>query len=406
MIKTNEELYKYLNNTLLNELSNKAFLTKVTQLAFQKYNYPPNLSSDYFTLKVPFEKANQQELFILVDTIGTVKENDTVHFFYSDEEIKLFSEDKYHQEKITFPLKYQCIQISEQQWIGKISAKELMRLRDAQLIKYNEKSQRTMKHIVRGDSEIWKISLNKKAVDQIVELMQQGRFIPNTITLNMPQDAKCEYNQDKQELKITTDHFDILDGYHRFIALSKASNLDPDFDYVMEIRFTQYPPGQDEYFTYQEDQKTHMTKMQSKALDPSDLGNQICKTLNADFEFLLNNQLLRSGGIIDMSVMSETIRFVYLDNPIPQKDLVKTRLSITNELKTKLNQMISKDLTLTEKNWSPIFIVSCIVCCRELDSVTSKDVYDLIEKTKEKGIQIRPTQLRKKAINNMRKCIS
>lgn len=62
--------------------------------------------------------------------------------------------------------------------------------------------------------------------------------------MNTSQDTQCEYDQDKQELEITTDHFDILDGYHRFIALSKASNLDPDFNYVMEVRFAQYPPGQ------------------------------------------------------------------------------------------------------------------------------------------------------------------
>lgn len=407
MIRSFEELDNYLTVELTKTLGKRSVFNNLKQTALNKYDYPIDRSSDYFSTKIPFENADEQELFIFVDTIGNVCGKNKINYFFSEKEIELYSNIKYKPKKIKFPLVYSCMEVTEQQWIGTISAKELIRLRDAQLINYNENSQRTMKHIIRGNSEIWKISLNQQAVNQIMNLMQQGRFIPNTITLNLPQDSLYYYDQEKKELIIKEiTQFDILDGYHRFIAISKATILDPDFDYVMEIRFACYPAGQDEYFTYQEDQKTHMSKMQSKALDPADLGNQICKTINSDTEFLLNNQLLRSGGLIDMSVMSDAIRYIYLDYTIAQKEQVKIRIKIAKEIKDKLNYMISDDMTLTEKSWSSMFIVAAVMCCNEFEKPKSKDVYKLIDNMKKEGVKFIPTQLTRRKINSMRKCIS
>ena len=146
-----------------------------------------------------------------------------VNQYFVDKEINEYEDAVVESSKAKFPLRFSVVQITEDQWIGKITMKELMTLGSSQLINYNENAQRVLKRIVKDGEEYYRIQLNKTAVNAIKESLELDRYIPNTITLNIPQDDSSvfSYNDTKKEMVIKEiGMFDILDGYHRYIAMS------------------------------------------------------------------------------------------------------------------------------------------------------------------------------------------
>lgn len=350
MIKSRESLEKELTIVLKRNINRKSILSGWIKETNRKYEMPEKVSSDYINMRKDLVDASTFALFIIADVIKT----ELIHQYFAPKEIKSLSKEKWNIEKISFPLHYHMVQISEEQFIGKISVKELMLLRNAQLIKYNENTQRTMQHIVKGKTELFKISLNKTAVYNIMNSYESDLYIPNTITLNMPEDAEYYYDEKNSQLEITSlDYFDMLDGYHRYIALSKIVNQNPEFDYEMELRIVQFEEDKAKRFIWQEDQKTKMRKIDSESMDTSKASNKIVERLNMNC-CELGGKISRNKGIINAANLANIIDVVML------KDVKKAdeRLAIRN---------ISADITdifdfytnerpeLAKKPWNKLF---------------------------------------------------
>lgn len=350
MIKSRESLEKELTIVLKRNINRKSILSGWIKETNRKYEMPEKVSSDYITMRKDLVDASVFALFIIADVIKPT----LIPQYFAPKEIKSLSKEKWNIEKISFPLQYHMVQISEEQFIGKISVKELMLLRNAQLIKYNENTQRTMQHIVKGKTELFKISLNKTAVYNIMNSYESDLYIPNTITLNMPEDAEYYYDEKNSQLEITSlDYFDMLDGYHRYIALSKIVNQNPEFDYEMELRIVQFEEDKAKRFIWQEDQKTKMRKIDSESMDTSKASNKIVERLNMNC-CELGGKISRNKGIINAANLANIIDVVML------KDVKKAdeRLAIRN---------ISADITdifdfytnerpeLAKKPWNKLF---------------------------------------------------
>ena len=192
--------------------------------------------------------------FLDVESPGAVDE------FFTEEEVREFRKTRYKVKKVAFPLVFEGMaQVASDQWIGVTSAKRLMELKDAQLIRYNANTQRTLKRVVRGEQRFYRISLNKKSVGEIRKRMESDTYIPDDITLNVP--VGSEFTYSNGTLKITSmEAFDIIDGYHRYIAMSQSSATKDGFDYPMELRIVNFPEHKAQRFIFQKDQKTLMKR--------------------------------------------------------------------------------------------------------------------------------------------------
>jgi hypothetical protein len=122
--------------------------------------------------------------------------------FFTKVEIDYFSKMKYTERELEFPLIIPAIQVNLDQWITSISLKDLILFRDSQIVNYNENAQRTMTHVLKGDIEYYKITLNKKSIRAMKELFLKGSYISNTITLNMPETTDYYYDSQKKALVI------------------------------------------------------------------------------------------------------------------------------------------------------------------------------------------------------------
>lgn len=295
---------------LNSELSNKVY-----DLVKEKYNIPRGLTSDLVCLRMSMSETTEFVLFCILDVLIEVTgEVADISDFYTKQEINKYSKTKYKVNKIKFPLRLPMIQIGSDQWVGAIDNTLLMQMRAAQLINYNVNSQRTMQRIIKGDKEIYKITLNQKAVTSIAESLRNGLFVPNTITFNIPEDINANFYYDSEERELVIkelDHFDILDAYHRYIAACKTSDDDDKFEFTWELRIVNFSEDKAKKFIWQEDQKTKMKKLDSESFNMDDAANIVVTRLNENPRCNLKGLINRNDGVINFGELAELVRFFF-----------------------------------------------------------------------------------------------
>lgn len=319
---------------------------RLYEYLYNKYNYPMGRAADFISRRASFDEASEFELFMMADGFDNLSNHKSLGYYFTEVEVETYSKAKYEPtNKAKFPLKFKMVQITPDQWIGKTSARELMSLRDAQITSYNENIQRTLRKIIKGGRETYVIKINKNAVKSIRQSMEEERYIPNTITLNIPDspDSDFSYNPDTMTLTIkSAKSLDIIDGYHRFVAITNATDIDKGFDYPMELRITNYAEDKGKRFIYQEDQKTQMTKSDSATYNVDDDAVRIATKLNEDSGFELSGEVNRNKGLIKMSDFTLLVKRIFLKN-VSRKQSRATVLKTEAILRDGINAYLAKN---------------------------------------------------------------
>lgn len=392
MLKDKFELEKYLNKKCFSLAINTELCNKIFDYAHEQYDIPKVLVSDYILQRKEISESTEFILFIILDSITACYRQNaslSVENFYTEKEIKFYRSSKYIEEKIEFPLKFKMVQIDEDQWIGKTDVKTLMKLRNAQIITYNTEAQRTMQKIVYGDKIAYKITVNKHAVQKIFESFQKQRFIPNTITLNIPMEnySDFHYSEDTCMLSIKElDHFDITDGYHRYIALCRAYDLDPDFNYTMELRIINFSEDKAKQFIYQEDQKTKMSKIASNSMNMDNPANIVVTRLNDNVRFNFKGLVSRNEGIIDLGEFAELVNYFYFKGKKLTKQSERIiSIEATNEIVANFNMLSEYDTSYLNNRMEFTTLIAAMFCFDyfKKNPDPNIDVCDIIGKTAE-----------------------
>ncbi len=371
-IKSKEELIKYLDSRRMRIAEDRKETQNVCLYLKSKYNIPIGVTSDIMCREgaAGYSRFIQFALFERIS--GNLKPED----FFTKQEIDFYSHQRYEEPKVEFPLRIQAIQITDDQYIGKISAQELMKYRDAQMINYNTNTQRTMKLVIRGETKQWKITLDNSAVKSIQNNMHDKTFISNTITLNMPEETDFSYDEDTCTLIIKEiKYFDILDGYHRYIAMSNEFNTDSSFDYPMELRIVCFPEYKAKQMIFQEDQKTKMKSLDSKYFDQTDNANKVIARLNGDPTCNLSGSLIMNGGIINPAELSVLIAQYWFRGQISKAEGKARVISVTKTLKESFNYLTETDSAYLEE-WDYRTIAAAIYLIAK--KIPKKDYQQLI----------------------------
>ena len=331
------------------EASQAKRIKEYAERLYRLYKIPNGVSVDYLTMRSDISTAKPEIMTAIGKVLGA-KVDDRILTDYTFEVAKLPKQ-----------LVYEMVQVADDQWIGKISVSELMQLRDAQIINYNENTQRVMKRINKGEEEIYQITLNKKAVLSMEELFRDGIFIPNTITLNMPEGANFVYRNGNLIIK-KLDRFDITDGYHRYIAMSNLYNEDPDFDYPMELRITNYSEDKSRQLIWQEDQKTKMSRIDSESMNMNSAANKVVQRLNVSPTFNLAGQINANKGIINSAEMAEIIRITYFppSKIYSKKKELASIIRAESEIRDGINSIVVENMDLLEIPWTRQFLY-CLI---------------------------------------------
>ena len=368
-----ESLSDYLTSQFEKNMRNKKETKHIVDFMINDCNFPILEVMDTIHLRKRLEDCSDRMLYWYTKLIDAGR----IENYFSPKEVKEYETTTYKRPNFSFPIRWKMFEIVEgSQWIGKITVKELMELRNAQMINYNERTQRTLKRVVNKDFEYYQIYLNKKAVGEITNSFANNQYIPNTITLNIPEDAEFTYSND-QLIIYHADHLDILDGYHRYVAMSNLFNQDENFDYTMELRVVCFSEETARQFIWQEDQKTKMKKMDSESFNQMAPANQVVNLINQTGMF--RNVIGRNGAAIDQGLASNLIDRIYFNtkNKIDRKRIIEVK----NEIVDRLNVLLYEDPDVFNDEWSYEITVITFVLMANLDVPDMSLYEDIIKMT-------------------------
>jgi hypothetical protein len=229
-----------LENEILNIAQdfNSKIKISVSKFIQNRYKIFFGKTLSYFNFSAQLEEATEKEMYYIALGINEYFEKNLIDIdkFYTDLEIKEYNNNKFTSAykkniendvcEITLP--YVSMN-NEQHFIAPVVSYEtIVNILHNGLITYNFNTQREPKYFKFEDKILKKPFLNKKSVKEITDLMIKGEFFSNTISFNVRYISGVEnivYDRANKVIKLdikNNTYFDIVDGYHRLISLSKA----------------------------------------------------------------------------------------------------------------------------------------------------------------------------------------
>ena len=408
MLKEKDNLCLKLSKQCEKIIFNKEATENIVKYLNDTFNIPTGLSMDLIAGRINLVDCSEYILFTLSNAIDINLKQNIVNNYFTELEIKEYSSTKYKTETIKFPIIIPCEQVSTDQWIGVADVNFFIKLRKAQMINYNVNAQRTMRKKIRGESIIYQIALNTGAIKAISNLMKRKLYIPNTITLNIADDidAKYYYDKDKRELVIEKlNHFDISDGYHRYISMCQLKDADPDFNIPMELRLIAFDDNKVRQFIYQEDQKTKMRKIDSESMNMDAPANIIVERINNDPMFNLRGKINRNNGNINQGDFAEVIKYFYLSGKNITSSSNREIISIQKDIVEKMNYLTESNLEYLDKVFNKKEL-AILGRCFTKEYETIKEMVDEIEYMFSKQDELNNKafySIRKTTINELKK---
>lgn len=343
------KLIEEIESLLSRKMNNKKDLVGYVDQLESKYGMNPNITTTIINLSSELKNESDGVLFCIADVLGF-----NVKDYFTTVETSGYAKNNFKESK-SINLTYKMVQIKDDQWIGKITAREIGKLSDSLMLRYNTNTQRPLTLTTMYGIETYKITINKAAVDSIYEAFKKGIQIPTTITLNVPQDQTFPaYNENTMELKLDDlQYFEVLDGYHRYLAINRLLKEDKNFDCEMELRIVSFSEEKARYFIYQEDQKTKMSKTDSDSFNVYAAENKIVNLLKQKPNL---TELIKKDGIIDESILAKYIKKITTKN-MSAKDI----FVVKEKIATKIEKAIMDNPTSLEVKWSEQVIKNIIV---------------------------------------------
>ena len=295
--KLYESKWEQIRDYFLRDNEGLIKLRTVKEYIYNKYKVPINVT-DLISSK--FTDINEREAIIFLEGCMTdnklrqVSESILAQCFsyHKNDSVNTIDANDIGQmmfvlpknDKKVLPYKFNnVLQINNSQWVCSLHIKDVIDLYLSQLIHYNTETQRQQTVVKTSAGSIkTKITVNQKSVKEIEKLLEKGLFISNFITINVNEDSGNEFIYDGEDgsFILKKGHFDIIDGFHRMLAMSQAYSKNNNINYVTGIHIVAFPTDKARRYIIQEDKKNKINKQYIKTLDGSDLINVLIDRLN------------------------------------------------------------------------------------------------------------------------------
>lgn len=339
MLAKRNELEKYLRRKCDVIAFDKEQCQKICSGIETAHKVPASLIMDIITKRKEIDLATDFELFCLTEQI----QKGFIVDYFTEIEIKNYTTLQWQQEdNISFPIRIPCYPLGVNGWLGTIDVDTLYGMYRQQFIHYNENTQRVLVQKVRGKDIYWTIDKNDRAVNEIEKRLDENTYIPTVLSFNLEEDAEYYYDPESKELVITEcNYVDVIDGYHRCLALWKKKRKDPDYQFTMGVFITYFSEEKAKRYIFQEDQKTKMKRADSASMNTDADENIVVEKLNEDMNSNLKGCIGRQNCIINYATLSILISKLYFKDNVP-KERKTYRLAVTKELKERFNLVIEE----------------------------------------------------------------
>lgn len=378
MLKSRQELNEHFEKLIIKYASSPEPMRAIATYCYENFGMPRARTQTILQMDASSMECTEAEIFWIMVAMNEYNSSWSLRIsqYYTDVEINTYLKAKAAVDNIQFPLVYDMVEINNDQWIGRISAKELIRLRRADKITYNKSAQRRAKRVISGKTESTKITVIVSVVNKISQLLKERKFISNAITLNIPDDADFYYDKDKKQIVIRDIRsFDIIDGFHRYVAMCNVADDDPDFDYPMEFRLVNFSLEKENTFIWQEEQKTRMAAIDVKSYNMNDLANKIAYRISESATCAMS-EIIDRNGIIPVSHLANAIDNIYLKN-MAEKEKKTAFVSLPKEIISNFNILTDTDESLLTRKWNVGDIYACIAAFYYTRGKNKGDLYKL-----------------------------
>lgn len=374
-----KELCDYLNRTFINYITDKKRLQEFSNELKTRYGLETYHSDQILSMSTSIDLESDEVLYCILSVVN----EKYITTYFTDNEIKKYSNVNF-EKKIDRNLQFKCIQIENDQWIGRIEVSKILEMADNNMLHYEMETQRVMQLKRAGGTSYYAVTVNEKAVKKIMESMRNRLFIPNTITLNIPIDKAIPYyDEETFTLHITDiDYLDIIDGYHRYVAMNRLVKEGFQFTTPMEVRITNFSVDKAKLFIFQEDQKTQMTKVDSNSFNVASIENKVVDLLRKDNGIF--SGVFEKTSIIDPGYLSQFIKPCFAN--IKKEDQLKVIVQSKKKIIDKLTELISIKPDILDKKWETDKILTfAYIAMRDLDVEEIDNIYEIVTNLDHRG---------------------
>jgi len=337
-----EKLEEKLNIVLEEIYRDKNIITKVTDELLSKGIFSVKKILDK---RVPLKVLDEKLLGLLTLEIykHTQKELIKPSLFFTETEIKessVYELKSNNKSSNGYPIVLKNVnKLYDDHYTTTLTIKELVELYRNTMIIYNYETQRNTRIKSNGMEEI---NVNPISVEEIKNAILTGKFISNTVTLNLFQDGEdvFEYSDETNKIKIIAGELNIVDGFHRSLGMIAAYRENPNLDFITEIRFTNFNIDKARRLIVQEDKQNKIDKKYIKSLNTENLENIVVKRINESDESELQGKITTNAKLITLNkalvlqdIMSNAIKYNFEFKAKRDVDVVsKYLIEFFNEL--------------------------------------------------------------------------
>lgn len=267
--------------------------------------------------------------------------------YYFPEELNRINNFKITKSNSKFPIIFENVTKIGDGYVMALSLQQLKDLHERYVIDYNEEAQRSHVFSEYKNSIIEKIDLDTVSREQITQKMLEGEYKTDFISLNVLDNADFRpeflyYNEEERNLTIFNGKIEILDGFHRYMAMVGLYDEDPNLNFEIGLKITNYNLEDAKDAVEQYDKQRKLNLEQVKSLKKNDYGNIITDSLNKDSLSMLRSKIVKSEALIRrgvgftyFSILSDSISVLFEEElrlPIRVKPITEYLTGFFNDL--------------------------------------------------------------------------
>jgi len=288
-----------------------------------------------------YEKLNELEtvkLACFVNSCFHITKNKNIdpEIFFSKDillEAETYRDDYDQVATLPYVIK-SVLRGQDKNFLTIMSYKEIYNLYNSNILNYNYDTQRIAKAKLSTAGELIKTpKVYKKSVQKIYELMKEENYPSSTILLNILDNGESQIVYEDGELTILEgSQVDLIDGYHRVLAIVKLISEYPDFVGFMNIDIKHFDLKRARHLLAVTNTTNPFDKTQRMKFANATIGSSIVTELEKLPEF--RNKISEKGSI--SKVLNEYTTFSIMTDSIDQifnPQNAKEKFEITKLLK-------------------------------------------------------------------------
>lgn len=238
--------------------------------------------------------------------------------FFTPAEIKesrQYSAAVFKEDLIDLPYTlYNVLQLSNEEYVCILEAKELNKLMKSNLLYYNLDIQREAKVIKKKDKVIVSPTINMKSVKEITQNLLDGKQFSSELKLNCDirtSDSGDELIYDAKNMTLTITsgtRISILDGAHRLKAIENAFAITDNINQKFTISITNFNVRQCQLMQSQIAKANRFSVQRIKELEQSRFSDIVVKQLKDESDLKISQSNRVSGDyLVSYNIAADTI---------------------------------------------------------------------------------------------------